>query len=194
MRYPSQGEGFAMAHQTESIPRRSVLLSGAYALTFATGAQAAGSSEAERVGRVAEEYVRAYRAMDPQRMSRILAEDVQFEDPTFRLKHSSRAAVIKMMREAAAGFEDVGLDVSRRIIQPPHAVLEVAFRGRRRASSQGEVNAPIRVRGVTILRIEGDLIRQWTDYFDFRTFAEALEMPICKTGFIAQLRRRILGT
>jgi uncharacterized protein (TIGR02246 family) len=131
------------------------------------------------IARVADEYVAAYEALDAARMGRLLAEDVQFEDPTFRLKETSRAAMMKMVEGAAAGFEGVEIEVRDRIIRPPHAVLHVTFVGKPRAKAGAPAREPIRVRGVTILRVEDGVIRQWTDYFDFRTFAEAMKMRVC---------------
>ncbi len=91
-----------------------------------SGAQHANAgSDASEVNRVVDEYVSAYRGADWRRMSKILAEDVAFEDPTFRLKQSNKAGVVKMMQQSEGGFSDISLEVSRRIIAPPYAVLEV---------------------------------------------------------------------
>jgi hypothetical protein len=53
--------------------------------------RANAGADADEVNRVADEYVSAYRGADWRRMSRILAEEVAFEDPTFRLKQSNKA-------------------------------------------------------------------------------------------------------
>lgn len=141
--------------------------------------QTSSAAADEEVARVADEYVAAYEALDVARMGRLLADDVQFEDPTFRLKETSRAGMMKMVEGAAAGFDEVSLEVHERIIRAPHAVLQVTFVGRRKSKTPEQREEPIRVRGTTILRVEGGLIRQWTDYFDFRTFAEATKMRVC---------------
>jgi steroid delta-isomerase-like uncharacterized protein len=133
----------------------------------------------DEAARVVDEYVAAYEALDAARMGRLLAEDVQFEDPTFRLKETSRAAMMKMVEGAAAGFEKVDVEVHERIIHPPHAVLEITFVGTPRTKTGTPPAQPIRVRGATIFRIEDGLIREWTDYFDFRTFAEAMKLRVC---------------
>jgi steroid delta-isomerase-like uncharacterized protein len=136
--------------------------------------------ETNEVNRVVDEYVSAYRGADWRRMSKILAEDVAFEDPTFRLAQSNKAGVVKMMQQSEGGFSDISLEVSRRIIDPPIAVIEVAFTGRPRSRENESPRDPIRVRGVTILGIENGAIKSWHDYFDFRTFAEQMRLPICK--------------
>lgn len=143
-------------------------------------------SEAQRTGaravaHVADEYVRAYRGANWRQMATLLADDAEFEDPTFRLRQSGKEAIVKMMQQAEGGFQDVNLEVSRRIIEPPHAVLEVTFVGRPRSKEGQPPNEHIRVRGITVLGVENGLIRRWTDYFDFRTFAEKLHLPVCKS-------------
>jgi limonene-1,2-epoxide hydrolase len=139
------------------------------------------SSRDTGVRDVVDEFVRAYRAVDPERMSRVLAEDVQFEDPTFRLRHSSRADVVKMMEQAREAFTEVDYEVRERILCAPHAVLQAAFIGRPRAKS-GEASERFAIRGATILRIEDGLIRSWTDYYDFRTFAERMQLRVCRAA------------
>lgn len=146
-----------------------------------SGAQQANArADASEVNRAVDEYVSAYRGADWRRMSRILAEDVAFEDPTFRLKQFDNAGVVKMMQESEGGFSDISLEVSRKIVEPPFAVLEVAFTGRPRSKENEPPRDPIRARGITVLGIENGAIKKWTDYFDFRTFAEQMRLPVCK--------------
>lgn len=137
-------------------------------------------ADASEVNRVADEYVSAYRGADWRRMSKLLAEDVAFEDPTFRLKQSNKAGVMKMMQDSEGGFSDISLEVNRRIIAPPYAVLEVAFNGRPRSKEGEPPREFIRARGVTILGVENGSIKTWSDYFDFRSFAEQMRLPVCK--------------
>jgi len=139
-------------------------------------------ADAAEVNRVADEYISAYRGADWRRMSKILAEDIAFEDPTFRLKQTNKAGVVKMMQESEGGFSDISLEVDRRIIAPPYAVLEVAFTGRPRSKEDEPPRDFLRARGVTILGVENGMIKTWTDYFDFRSFAEQMRMPICKVA------------
>lgn len=113
-------------------------------------------------------------------MSKLIAEDLGFEDPTFRLKQSNKAGVVKMIQDAEGAFTDISLEVNRKIVAPPHAVLEVACNGRPR-SKQGEPPRDfVRARGVTILGVENGAIMTWSDYFDFRSFAEQMRLPVCK--------------
>ena len=151
-----------------------------FEVTYRRSTAQHATADSAEVNRIADEYVAAYRGADWRRMSTILAEDVAFEDPTFRLKQSNKAGVVKMMQESEGGFSDISLEVNRRIVAPPYAVLEVAFTGRPRSKENEPPRDFVRARGVTILGVENGLIKTWSDYFDFRSFAEQMHLPICK--------------
>jgi steroid delta-isomerase-like uncharacterized protein len=109
----------------------------------------------------------------PEKMLGLLAEDIFFEDPTFRLRHTNRESMRKMIEEAAAGFTSVEIDPGLILVDSPWASLQPTLSGA--IKQQSGPPRQIKVRGATFLMIENGKIKRWTDYYDFRTYREQLQ-------------------
>jgi limonene-1,2-epoxide hydrolase len=105
---------------------------------------------------------RAYETLDMPAMERLLAENIEFSDPTFHHKASGLAAMRKLMAETAPLFESFGISVEHELIAPPWAIV----RQEHVAVLKAHPRSTLRVRGVSLFRIENGRIHEWHDYYD----------------------------
>ena len=165
-----------MLSLSQLLSRRDFVLRGMTAVGFAAwpaSGSSQGYSSREDLETVVKEWVDAYNNVSkPEKMLGLLAENIFFEDPTFRLRHVSRESMRKMIEQASTIFETVHVDPGLIILDPPWAALQPTISGQIKQKSSPARS--IRVRGATFLRIENRKISQWVDYYDFRTYNEQL--------------------
>jgi steroid delta-isomerase-like uncharacterized protein len=143
-------------------------------LTTALATPALASTQSADPAAVVARLFDAYRARDVERLLSLLALDVVFDDPTFRLHREGRDAMREVATQMRAAYADVVLDVHSTVAQSDSVAVELTIAARlaRPASDQR-----IRVRGASFFRVRDGLIYRWTDYFDFRTFSEQTQAP-----------------
>ena len=158
------------------ISRRNFIITGVAAATataWPSFNSAETTSNRNDVARIVKAWLHAYQNIaEPDKMLDLLANDISFEDPTFRLRHEGRESMRKMVEEAAAGFQQVKIEPSLVVIDPPWAAMQTTISG---ILKMADTFATINVRGATFLMIEKDKIKKWTDYYDYRTYNEQLK-------------------
>jgi steroid delta-isomerase-like uncharacterized protein len=116
---------------------------------------------------VLDQFFRAYAALDVDRLVALLAPDVVFEDPTFRLRAEGRDAMRTMAADTAARFSAVSFTTHSRVIDGNRAAAELTIAGTLRTAGGPR---RIEVRGASFFVVSGNLIQRWTDYYDVDTF------------------------
>ena len=107
-----------------------------------------------------DRYLEALVSFDLERMSALWTDDVVYADPTAGSRVAGKEKVVAGLGSGMEGVSDMKLDVHTRFVSNGHAVL--MYDGS--ATMNGvTVSAP----GVLVLRIEGDLIAEHTDYVDY---------------------------
>lgn len=126
---------------------------------------------------VVDEFLDAYRELNVDRMAALLAPDVVFEDPTFRLRATGRHEWRRMAESLRHSYSVAAIDVHSTVASGDVVAIEQTVSGvvkRKDGSSH-----PIKVRGASFFRVRAGLITKWTDYFDFQTFSEQAR-PVAK--------------
>ena len=119
---------------------------------------------------VVDRFFAAYRAQDVDALTTVLATDVSFEDPTFRLKAEGVEAIRKMGLELRRTYKDLRVDVHSMTVDGESVATEQTISAtmlRRDGQSR-----QISVRGASFFRVRNGRIYRWTDYFDYQTFSE----------------------
>jgi steroid delta-isomerase-like uncharacterized protein len=119
---------------------------------------------------VIEQFFSAYRAVDVERLVSLFAADIEFEDPTFRLREVGREAMRTMATNMRGAYSDVTIDVHSMLVDGDAVAAEVTIAAVMTRADGAK--RPIKVRGASFFRVRNGQIRKWTDYFDFRTFSE----------------------
>jgi steroid delta-isomerase-like uncharacterized protein len=121
-----------------------------------------------------EEVVRrffdAYQRLDVDGMTAVMAPDMVFDDPTFRLHASSRAEWRKQAEANRPVITHIGIEVHSTVRSGDTVATELTLSGGIK-QKDGRVN-PFKVRGASFFHVRNGLITRWTDYMDFRTFSE----------------------
>ncbi len=119
---------------------------------------------------VVDQFVNAYRTRDVDRLVNLLADNVVFDDPTFRLHQEGRDAIRKMATGTFAAFNDITIDVHSVVTMGDTVATEQTVAGVVTHPERAKRN--IKVRGASFFRVRDGQIYRWTDYFDFQTFSE----------------------
>lgn len=112
----------------------------------------------------------AYRRLDVDGMTAVMAPDMVFDDPTFRLHANSRAEWRKQAEASRQSITQISADLHSTVQAGNTIAVELTLSGGIKGTD-GRVR-PFKVRGASFFRVSSGLITHWTDYFDFRTFSE----------------------
>jgi ketosteroid isomerase-like protein len=102
-------------------------------------------------------------------MTALMAPDMVFDDPTFRLHASGRADWRKQMDPNRAVITAITPDIHAMVPAGDTVAVEYTLSGGIKAKD-GVRN--FKVRCASFFRIRDSLITRWTDYCDYRTFVE----------------------
>ena len=119
---------------------------------------------------VVEQFYSAYRARDVEALANLMAPDVQFEDPTFRLREHGRDAIRNLAVTLRTQYTDVTVDVHSMLVSGDSVATETTTAGV--LKRKNGTTHRIKVRGASFFRVRNGLIEKWTDYFDFQTYSE----------------------
>jgi steroid delta-isomerase-like uncharacterized protein len=118
---------------------------------------------------VVRQFFDAYQRLDIDGMTALMAPDMVFDDPTFRLHATSRADWRKQMEPNRAAIAAITPDIHAMVPAGDTVAVEYTLSGGIKAKD-GVRN--FKVRCASFFRITDALIRRWTDYCDYRTFTE----------------------
>jgi steroid delta-isomerase-like uncharacterized protein len=138
--------------------------------TARQSATPAGPKKSDDPRTVIEEFFSAYRTQDVERFVAVLAPDVVFEDPTFRLRHEGVEAMRKVALDLRKTYRNVRVDVHSLTVEGDAVAAEVTIAGTLTRPDGTDRN--LKVRGASFFRVRAGKIYKWTDYYDFRTYSE----------------------
>ena len=118
---------------------------------------------------VVKQFFDAYQRLDVAGMTAVMAPDMVFDDPTFRLHANNRE---EWRKQAEANRL-----VITRITADLHSILQSGDAVAVEYTLSGGIKAKdgvreFKVRCASFFRIPSSLITRWTDYCDYRTFTE----------------------
>lgn len=157
----------------DTLRRRIVLAAPVAGLSaYAAAGNAAFIDAAPDIDALLDRFFAAYTAMDVDGLTALLAPDVLFEDPTFRLRREGRDAVRRMLLETRERYSAVAIAPHNRVVMDERAATEqtVAATVRTKEGPERRVS----VRGASFFVFSGGLIRRWTDYFDAQGFSQQI--------------------
>jgi ketosteroid isomerase-like protein len=154
-------EGSLEMPHTLGFDRRRLLAASAAAALLPLDRLSVSDDRAE-IADLLVRFRRVYEALDVAATERILAEDIEFSDPTFHLKATGMAEMRKMMIDTTPAFQSIRINVEHELVAPPWAVV----RQEQVAVRKSPPGLAVRVRGVSLYRIDGGRIRGWHDYYD----------------------------
>jgi steroid delta-isomerase-like uncharacterized protein len=118
---------------------------------------------------IVQQFFDAYQRLDIDGMTALMAPDMVFDDPTFRLHASGRADWRKQMDPNRAVITAITPDIHAMVPAGDTVAVEYTLSGGIKAKD-GVRN--FKVRCASFFRIRDSLITRWTDYCDYRTFVE----------------------
>lgn len=119
---------------------------------------------------VVKQFFAAYQRLDVDGMAAVMAPDMVFDDPTFRLRANSRDEWRKQAEANRLVITHIGIEVHSTVQSGDTVATELTLSGGIK-QKDGRVS-PFKVRGAAFFRVRNGLITHWTDYMDFRTFSE----------------------
>ena len=117
----------------------------------------------------------AYQRLDVEGMTAVMAPDMVFDDPTFRLHANSRDEWRKQAEANRLVITHIGIEVHSTVRSGDTVATELTLSGGIK-QKDGRVTT-FKVRGASFFRVRDGLITRWTDYMDFRTFSEQTRPP-----------------
>ena len=124
---------------------------------------------------VVRQFFDAYQRLDVDGMTAVMAPDMVFDDPTFRLHAGSRAEWRKQAEGNRLVITHIGIEVHSTVQSGDTVATELTLSGGIK-QKDGRVST-FKVRGASFFRVRNGLITHWTDYMDFRTFSEQTRAP-----------------
>ena len=124
---------------------------------------------------VVKRFFAAYQRLDVDGMTAVMAPDMVFDDPTFRLHAGSRDEWRKQAEGNRLVITHIGIEVHSTVQSGEAVATELTLSGGIK-QKDGRVST-FKVRGASFFRVRNGLITQWTDYMDFRTFSEQTRPP-----------------
>src|SRR5687768_1397967 len=119
---------------------------------------------------VVKQFFDAYQRLDVDGMTAVMAPDIVFDDPTFRLHANSRAEWRKQAEGNRLVITHIGIEVHSTVRSGDTVATELTLSGGIK-QKDGRVSQ-FKVRGASFFRVRNGLITHWTDYMDFRAFSE----------------------
>jgi steroid delta-isomerase-like uncharacterized protein len=118
---------------------------------------------------VVKQFFDAYQRLDIEGMIAVMAPDMTFDDPTFRLHANSRDEWRKQAEANRQVITSIAADIHSTVQAGDTIAVELTLSG---GIKTKDGIRPFKVRGASFFRVRNGFISRWTDYFDFRTFAE----------------------
>src|SRR5688500_6600199 len=119
---------------------------------------------------VVTRFFAAYQRLDVEGMTAVMAPDIVFDDPTFRLHADSRDEWRRQAEANRLVITRIGIEVHSTVRSGDTVATELTLSGGIK-QKDGRVSQ-FKVRGASFFRVRSGLITRWTDYMDFRTFSE----------------------
>ena len=118
---------------------------------------------------VVKQFFDAYQRLDIDGMTALMAPDMVFDDPTFRLHANGRADWRKQMEPNRQVIASITPDIHSMVEAGEAVAVEYTLSGAMKAK---DGLRPFKVRCASFFRVSAALITRWTDYCDYRTFTE----------------------
>ena len=119
---------------------------------------------------VVKRFFDAYQRLDVAGMTAVMAPDMVFDDPTFRLHAESRDEWRKQAEGNRLVITHIVADIHSTVQSGDSVAVELTLSGGIKQKDGSVRN--FKVRGASFFRVQNGLITRWTDYMDFRTFSE----------------------
>jgi steroid delta-isomerase-like uncharacterized protein len=119
---------------------------------------------------VVKQFFDAYQRLDVEGMTAVLAPDMVFDDPTFRLHANSRDEWRKMAEANRKVITAITAQIHSTVQAGDAVAVEYTLSGGIKANDGGV--RQFKVRCASFFRVRTSLITRWTDYCDYRTFTE----------------------
>lgn len=116
-----------------------------------------------------QQFFDAYRRLDVDGMTAVMAPGMVFEDPTFRLRANGRDEWRKQADANRLVIASIAADIHSMVPAGDSVAVEYTLSGGIKAK---DAVRPFKVRCASFFRVAAGLITRWTDYCDYRTFAE----------------------
>ena len=118
---------------------------------------------------VVRQFFDAYQRLDVAGMNAVMAPNMVFDDPTFRLHANNRDEWRKQAEANRLVITHIDADIHSTVESGDAVAVEYTLSGG--IKSKDGVR-PFKVRCASFFRVSASLITRWTDYCDYRTFAE----------------------
>jgi limonene-1,2-epoxide hydrolase len=153
--------------------RRSAMKAGiAGALLVPAAAQAAKPTRrgpsAREINSILDQFLAAYASVDIPKLVELMAEDIQFEDPTFHLVARNREEMKPIYAPLGTSFRNVRITPFNRIVAAPWGISQQRIAAT--LVRDGGRSHEIDVQGLSMLQIDQGRIKRWYDYYDVLTF------------------------
>ncbi len=160
-----------------ALSRRFALAAPLTLLALAGSPPAAASTQtraARRAVAVVDAFFEAYRTQDLARFETLIADDIEFDDPTFHLRARGKAEMMEIAR-ALASYRNISFDRSNLIAAPPWIITQQRIRAQftRADNSVRDID----VQGCSLFRVRDGRIAVWFDYYDILTFRAQMAPP-----------------
>jgi steroid delta-isomerase-like uncharacterized protein len=129
-----------------------------------------GASKPATPDDVVKRFFDAYQRLDVDGMTAVMAPDMVFDDPTFRLHADSRDEWRKQAEGNRMVITHIVADIHSTVRSGDTVAVELTLSGGIKQKDGSVRN--FKVRGASFFRVWNGLITRWTDYMDFRTFSE----------------------
>jgi steroid delta-isomerase-like uncharacterized protein len=118
---------------------------------------------------VVKQFFDAYQRLDIDGMTALMAPDMVFDDPTFRLHAKGRADWRKQMEPNRQVMTSITAEIHSMLPSGDAVAVEYTLSG---GIKMKDGARQFKVRCASFFRISASLITRWTDYCDYRTFTE----------------------
>ena len=118
---------------------------------------------------IVKEFFDAYQRLDVDGMTVVMAPDMVFDDPTFRLHANSRDEWRKQAEASRLVITKITADIHSTLQSGDAVAVEYTLSG---GIKTKDGVRDFKVRCASFFRVPASLITRWTDYCDYRTFTE----------------------
>ncbi len=131
---------------------------------------------AAAIPRIAQQWIDAWNAHDVDRILACLTEDAVYEDLPLGAVNRSHDEARQFIEASWAAFPDLRFELTAARITGEHGTAEWTMAGTHQGDFPGlpATGQAFSVRGVSVLELSGDKIRQVRDYWDFATVMRQL--------------------
>lgn len=138
-------------------------------LLFVSLLNSQSASGAVTPAAVVKQFFDAYQRLDVPGMTAVMAPDMVFDDPTFRLHANNRDEWRKQAEANRLVITQITADIHSTVQAGDAVAVEYTLSGGIKAK---DGIRPFKVRCGSFFRVQKSLITRWTDYCDYRTFSE----------------------